>query len=66
MTTKKDILENPNFVEFCETRSIKTETIKIYIIALQKYTKLIGKESDELIDEADDEEESGVRLRKRK
>ncbi len=37
MATKKRILTNPDFVIFCETRNIKSETVKLYDSSTEIY-----------------------------
>jgi len=54
------------FKEFCFDREIRTSTINNYKNALQKYCNFIGMTLDELIREAEDEEDSGIRLKRRK
>lgn len=62
----KAIKQHPDFLDFCKRRNLKSSTIKKYVIALHKYTDLIGLDIDEMIEEAEEEEDLGLRLRKRK
>lgn len=66
MITLEDIRKDPTYQEFCENRMIAAVTAQKYQLALSKYVNLIGKPLEVLLDEADQEEEEGVRLRKRK
>jgi integrase len=61
MQTKEDILDY-----WFEKRNLSTSTRDIYGRALQLYSKITGKTITELYEEADKEEEEGVRLKKRK
>lgn len=60
MQTEKDILEY-----WFEKRNLSNATRELYKGALRQYSQLIGKTIIELLDEADDEEEKGVRLKRR-
>jgi len=64
MITLEDIRKDPTYQEFCENRMIAPLTAQKYQITLSKYVNLIGKSLETLLDEADQEEERGVRLRK--
>jgi integrase len=59
------IANDPDFIDFCNRRKHKTNTTHQYLHALGMYTDLIGKSLPELIKEAEDEEDEGIRLRKR-
>lgn len=54
------------FQEFCDNRGLSFGTSETYRLALQKYSEYTSKSLDELIQEADDEEEDNTRMRKRK
>ncbi|OEC85687.1 MULTISPECIES: tyrosine-type recombinase/integrase [Methanobacterium] len=54
------------FKDFCFDREIRTSTIDNYRNALQKYSNFTNKTLKELIREAEDEEDSGIRLKRRK
>lgn len=54
------------FQEFCDNRGLAKGTIDTYRGALQKYSNFTNKTLEELIQEADDEEEASIRMRKRK
>ncbi|WP_048190710.1 site-specific integrase [Methanobacterium sp. SMA-27] len=62
----EDIKNDPDFVDFCKRRNLKYGTIVRYIHSLHLYTELIGMTLSELIEEAEEEEDSGMRLRRRK
>lgn len=55
----------PIFHEFCEERGISKPTIINYKRGLQKYVDFTGLTLDELIQEAEDDEDSGTRMRRR-
>jgi len=62
----KAIRQHPDFLDFCKRRNLKSSTINKYVIALHKFTDLIGLDLGEMIEEAEEEEDLGLRLRKRK
>lgn len=53
------------FLEFQEERNLSKNTIKQYKATLKQYAEFNGMSLDELIDEADREEEDGIRLKRR-
>lgn len=66
MISLEDIRKDPIYQEFCQNRDIAHLTAQKYQLALSKYVNLIGKPLEVLLDEAEQEEEQGLRLRKRK
>ena len=54
------------FQEFCDNRGLAEGTIGNYKVALQRYSNFTNKTLEELIQEADDEEEANIKMRKRK
>lgn len=56
----------PIFKEFCSNRGLAPTSIKVYKYALQKYVDFTGKTLEELIEEAEDEEDVINRYRRRK
>lgn len=54
------------FQDFCHSRGLASGSVKLYRIALQKYSNYTNKTLEDLIQEADDEEEERIRMRKRK
>ena len=63
---KYPVIEEPIFKEFCGNRELAENSIRLYKVYLQKYSDFTGKKLEELIEEAEDEEDNGIRLRKRK
>lgn len=61
-----DIEKMPLFVEFCNNWSLAPRSIILYKTSLNKYLSFTGKTLEELIDEAELEEDRGIRMRKRK
>ena len=59
----EDIENDPDFVDFCQRRNLKKGTIVRYIHSLHLYTKLLNMTLAELIEEAEEEEDKGIRLR---
>jgi len=54
------------FIDFCVDRELQPSTIVNYKSSLQKYCNFTNKTLDELITEAEYEEEAGIRLKRRK
>jgi integrase len=61
-----DVEKMPLFTEFCNNRSLAPSSIILYRISLNKYISFTGKTLEELLDEAENEEDTGIRMRKRK
>ena len=55
----------PIFQTFCKERNLSPGSIKVYEHALKKYTEFNNMSLDELIDEADIEEEQRIRWKRR-
>ena len=66
MRSKYPVENESLFQELCENRGLSESTIILYGLSLQKYSDFTNKTLEELIDEADLEEDEGIRLRKRK
>lgn len=64
--TSFNIKDMPEFQDFCEIRDLAPSTRRLYEIALTKYVTFVGKNLDELIKEAEDEEDEGIRMNRRK
>ena len=60
------IMENTLFKNFCKERNLSPGSEKVYLHALKKYTEFNGMTLDELIDEADYEEDNAIRWKRRK
>lgn len=52
--------------EYCQERNLKPETVKLKKNVLKNYTKSQNMNLEELLDEADMEEEQGIRMKRRK
>lgn len=62
----KKMIENEGLVKsFINERNIKESTARTYCCAIRDYEEFHGKSIYELIKEADDEEEKGIRLKRR-
>lgn len=59
----KDMME---FKEYCEIRGLSPNSIKFYAIVFNKYVTFTGKTLEELLEEAELEEDLEVKMRKRK
>lgn len=68
MTSKNSIKveDSEVFQDFVTDRNISPSTIRMYKLALNKYINFIGKDLDELIDEAEEDQDNGIKLRKRR
>lgn len=66
LKTTLNVEEMPEFKEFIEIRGLAPGSIRLYKIAFNKYLSFTGKTLAELIDEAETEEDLGLRMRKRK
>lgn len=60
------VAEERLFKEFCRNRNLSDSTILNYKKGLQKYSDFTGLTLEELINEAEEEEDLGIRMRKRK
>jgi hypothetical protein len=56
---------DPLLIEFCNERNLSESSVKHYKWALDKYSVFNGKNLTELIKEADEEEEKGIRPKNR-
>lgn len=66
MYSRKDITSDPTFEDFINSRHLRESSIKNHIVRMKSYCNFIGKLPSELIDEAEEEQESGIKSRKRK
>jgi len=65
MYTKKDIQQDNTVKEFFRNRNLKKSTEENYLKVLRRYSNFIDKTPSQFIDEAEQQEEDGIRLRKR-
>lgn len=61
-----EIYSDPAFKDFIRSRGIKKKTVRIYESRIRYYCKFVGKSPTELVDEAEKEQDQGIKLRKRK
>lgn len=64
--TYKDIEVDPCVKDFLRSRGLKESTKKEYLMRLYQYSKFTKKTPAELIDEAEEEQDRGIKSRKRK
>lgn len=64
--TKDKVWGDPTFKDFIRSRGIKERTARHYESRIRYYCNFIGKSPTELIDEAEEEQQEGIKLRKRK
>ena len=57
---------NMKLEKFCKDKKLSEATCNFYTSAARMYEEVIGKSLDILIDEADEEEEAGIRWKRRK
>jgi len=60
------VTDDIHFIDFIDSRDIRETTKKHYAERLTRFCIFIGKTPTQLIEEAEDEEENGVRMKKRK
>ncbi len=63
--TLNDILSEKDFINFCKRNNYKKSTIRNIANSLRVLCNIAGKMPSELLDEANDEQDSNVKLRKR-
>ena len=61
-----NIDSDPTFKEFLDTRNIRERTLENYKYHLKNFCQITDKTPTQLIEEAEEEEDSGIKLRKRK
>jgi len=54
-------MNDPYFIDFVRSRDYREATIKVHRISLRDYCNLIGKTPTQIIDEAEKEEDDGIR-----
>jgi len=62
----RDIEKDPCVKDFIRSRKIRESTKKAYLMRINQYCKFTGKTPTQLIDEAEDEQDQGIKTRKRK
>jgi len=60
-----DITEDPRVQEFLSNRELSHRTVERYLVTLQHYSKATGLSLTDLIQQAEDEEDEGIRKRSR-
>ena len=63
--TIDDIKEDPHVIDFLNTRSLRESTTKEYLLRINAYCKYLDKTPTEIIEEAENEEDSNTRMKKR-
>ncbi len=61
-----DVKDDPMLKDFIQYRDLSPRTVDLYMYHLNMYCNYIGLNLQEMIEEAEDEEEAGIRMRKRK
>ena len=64
--TYKDIETDPCIKDFIRSRSLRESTKREYLMRINQYCKFTGKTPSELVDEAEIEQDQGIKTRKRK
>lgn len=63
---KEDIINDSVFKDFIRSRGIKEQTIRLYESRIRHYCNFTGKSPSELIEEAEEEQDAGIKRRRRK
>jgi hypothetical protein len=63
---KKKIVNDPLFKEYVKYRNLKPETIRSYSRKITIYSIVTGHTPTQLIEQAEEDEDKGIRLRKRR
>lgn len=66
MSNYMDLLNDSVISQWIETVNVKPNTVKSYLIGMQKYIEFCNLTPDELLTEAEDEDANKVPMRKRK
>lgn len=61
-----DIKQDPIYREFILNRNLRPETVRSYTRKLQIYCQITGLNPTQLIEQAEEDEDNGIRLRKRR
>ena len=61
-----DIRESDIFIAFCDDKNLSLNSIKKYANALKNYTNFHELTMEDLLNEADEDEENNVRLARRR
>lgn len=61
-----NILEDPHFILFCKSRNLQDSTIQFYKYIINNYCEYLQLTPTEFIEEAENEEEKRIRMKKRK
>lgn len=64
--TYRNIENDPCVKDFIRSRRLRDSTKMMYLIRINQYSQFIGKTPAELIDEAEEEQDHGIKSRKRK
>jgi integrase len=56
---------DPLVKDFLRSRTLRKTTEKVYVRRIKKYSKFLGKTPTEFIDEAEEEQDKGIKRRKR-
>ena len=62
---KEDIINDAHFQEFLNSRQVRTSTKEQYILRIFNYCVFLDKTPTELIEEAENDEEQRIRMKKR-
>jgi len=66
MITFEDIENDETVKDFLRSKWIKQSSKTQYLFRLRRYSDFIGKKPSELIDEAEKEQDEGIKRRKRR
>ncbi len=63
--TIEDIKEDHHVIDFLTTRRLRESTTKEYLLRINAYCNYLNKTPTEIIEEAEDQEDSNIRMKKR-
>lgn len=62
----QELMKDPLVKDFLRSRGIRKTTEKLYLFRINRYSKFLGKSPAEFIDEAEEEQDMGIKRRKRR
>ncbi|WP_414469816.1 hypothetical protein [Methanobacterium sp. ACI-7] len=62
--TIEDIKEDHHVIDFLTTRRLRESTTKEYLLRINAYCNYLNKNPTEIIEEAEEQEDSNIRMKK--
>jgi len=66
MFSNKDILNDEHMIKFINSRNLRPNSVRVYKIAIKNYCNYTGLTPSQLINEADEEQDKGIKKKNRK